>query len=234
RLSSRIIANSHVTARRFGLPLRERVKVVHNGLDLRWLSANQTVKPALIEPGWKVILVVARLSKWKRHDLVISAFERVAESAPELHLICIGAKDPLDEDWWVELQGRTRRSAFSNRIHWVGHVADVRPWYRAASMLVLPSQNEPFGRVLVEAMACGVPVIATQGGGVPEIVRHGKDGLLVGLGQADEMAKAILRVLRDDVLRADLTESARTRAKLFSLEAHIARMEQIFEETLKK
>lgn len=234
RLSSRIVANSQATARRFGLPLRERVKVVHNGLDLQWLCANQPVKPPLIEPGWKVILVVGRLSKWKRHDLAISAFEQVAEAAPELHLICIGDRDPLDEAWQVELQERTRRSAFSNRIHWVGHVDDVRPWYRAASLLVLPSQNEPFGRVLVEAMACGVPVIATRGGGVPEIVRDGKDGLLVDPGRADEMAEAILRVLGDDILRAELTDSARTRAELFSLVAHIARMEQIFEETIKK
>ena len=126
----------------------------------------------------------------------------------------------------------THRSEFSDRIHWVGHVDDVRPWYRLANMLVLASENEPFGRVLVEAMAFGVPIIATKGGGVPEIVRHGQDGLLVTPGRADAIAEAMEEVLNDKGLREKFGRSACKRAQTFTLDTHITKMLHVFKLTV--
>ena len=97
-------------------------------------------------------------------------------------------------------------------------------------MMVLPSINEPFGRVIVEAMACGVPVLATRSGGVPEIVNHGQEGLLVTPGKLEELTKAMEILLTDECLRKRLSKSGRQRAESFSLETHIAEMVQVFEE----
>lgn len=231
RLSSRIIANSRATVRRFGPTLKDRVSVVHNGIDLQWLN-EVTVGPApLIQPDWKVILVVARISKWKRHDLALASFEEVGETIRDCHLVCLGAKDSNEPAWWEELQERSRCSPFSDRVHWIGKVDDVRPYYRAASVLLLPSDNEPFGRVLVEAMGSGLPVIATKGGGVPEIVRHGEDGLLVTPNSAGELTGALLRLLKDDNLRTRISETGRKRSETFSLHVHVERMVEIFEDT---
>ena len=234
RLSSRIIANSHATANRFRRHSQAKVRVVYNGLDIEWLRDTSGPRPGLIHNKWRVILVVARVSRWKRHDLALSAFEQIAKSNPDCHLVCLGAKDASELEWWDNLQDRTRRSAFFNRIHWVGQVEDVRPWYRAADVMLLPSENEPFGRVLVEAMACGVPVVATRTGGIPEIVRDGQDGLLVAPGKVDEMTEAMLKLLNDDALRQETTRSALEQTKIFSLGAHVAKVIQVFEDTIKK
>ncbi|MBC8466748.1 MAG: glycosyltransferase family 4 protein [Deltaproteobacteria bacterium] len=229
-LSTCIVTNSRATARRFKTRIRQKVRVVYNGVNIRWLQNESIRKPEMMQDDWKVILIVARVSRWKRHDLALSAFEHVAKSDPFTHLVCIGAEDQFEPEWWNYLQERSRFSEFSERIHWVGQVDDVRPWYRAAELLVLPSENEPFGRVLVEAMASGLPVVATRSGGVPEIVRHNQDGILVSPGSVQELIKVIKELLEDGQLRRRLAESGKERAQVFSLDAHVSEMVKIFEE----
>lgn len=233
RLSDRIIANSHATAKRFGSRLAEKVAVIYNGIDLQWLNEATVSATPFIEPDWKIILMVARISKSKRHNLAIAAFKKVARAVPDTHLICIGEKDSNDLDWWNELQKKSNQSSFPSRVHWIGHVADVRPWYRAAHVLLFPSENEAFGRVLVEAMGSGLPVVANRSGGVPEIVRNDQDGILVPSGSVNEMADAIKRILIDKTLAARLSEAGRLRADTFSIENHVTHMFRVFEETIK-
>jgi glycosyltransferase involved in cell wall biosynthesis len=234
RLSKRIVVNSQATAKRFKERFQTKVTVVYNGLDLQSLRENALKKPDQIRDDWKIILVVARISKWKRHDLVLSAFELIAESNPEVHLVCLGGRDASDPKWWACLEQMTKRSRFSDRIHWMGQVDDVRPWYRNAHVLVLPSENEPFGRVLVEALACGIPVVATSGGGVPEIVRNGIDGIMVSDLKSDDIADGILKILDDKILGKKISVSGKQRAEDFSIEAHINQMTKIFQEVIKE
>jgi len=211
-LSNCIVTNSRATARRFQARIRPKVRVVYNGVDISWLQSESLRKPEMIQDDWKVILVVARVSRWKRHDLALSAFENVARSE------------------WDYLQEKTHLSQFSERVHWMGQIEDVRPWYRAAELLVLPSENEPFGRVLVEAMASGVPVVATRSGGVPEVVRHNRDGILVASGSVQELTEAMQELLENDQLRRRVGKSGQERSKAFSLEAHVDQMVQVFKE----
>lgn len=232
RMSTVIVANSQATAKRFKLTARKKTTVVYNGLDLRWLNDPSVHKPDLIMNDWKVILSVARISRWKRHDLVLSAFEHVAQHDPKVHLVCLGASDSSEPGWWEYLQKRTHESPFSKRIHWMGQVEDVRPWYRAACISILASENEPFGRVVVEAMACGVPVVAAQSGGVPEIIRHQQDGVLVGPGNVGDLQAALATLLRDQAIRERYAKSALERAERFSLERHLVKMVEIFKNPL--
>ena len=234
RLSSRIIVNSLATAKRFNPPFHSKIRVVYNAVDLKWLKEKPLTKLGLLQEDWKVILVVARLSRDKRHDILLSAFEQVAGLDPDLHLVCLGGKDPLDMAWWQDLQDRTRRSPYSQRVHWVGQVVDVRPWYRSAHLLALGSENESFGRVLVEAMACGLPIIATRVGGIPEIVREGKDGLLVAPGNTEEMAEAFLKLLKDGSLRDRFSKSGLERAEAFNIDVHVNHISDIFEDCIGK
>jgi len=230
KLVSQIVVNSKATAKRFHPKHRQKIAVVYNGIDIQWFKDSNLQRPDFIREDWKVILVVSRISRWKRHDLVLSAFEDLARLNPKIHLVCVGAKDSAEPDWWSRLHERTHRSSFSKRIHWIGQVDDVRPWYRAASVLLLASDNEPFGRVLVEAMTCGVPVIATRSGGVPEIVRDGIEGILVSKGEEIELAEAMSRVLKDDALNRKLAIAGRKRASLFDLEVHVKNMVKVFEQ----
>ena len=228
KLSTKIIVNSCATAARFSGMARKKVTVIYNGLDLDWLQNGFSTGNQMIRNDWKVILSVSRVSRWKRHDVILSAFEKVAGLDPALHLVCVGDRDHHQMDWWKALQQRTRQSRFSERIHWIGQVDDVRPWYATASMLVHASDNEPFGRVLVEAMAARLPVVATRGGGIPEIVRHGKDGPLVPPGDADQMAESIEKILSNDQLRNRLAASGLSRSKQFDRSRLAARILQLF------
>jgi len=234
RMSDCVIANSHATARRFGSRWKSKIAVVHNGVDIEWLTDSFVKKPDLISENWKVVICVARVSQWKRHDIVLEAFEEVAMQEPDVHLFFIGEKDIEEPEWWDYLQARTQKSRYSDRIHWIGKASDVRPWYKAAHLLVLGTENEAFGRVLVEAMACGVPIVATKSGGIPEVVRHGEDGFLVEPGNIEKMAIAIARILRDEALRARFVKSCQERAYFFSLDAHIAKMIGIFKDALSR
>jgi glycosyltransferase involved in cell wall biosynthesis len=234
RSSALIVTNSQATASRFPPQVKEKIRVVHNGVNIRWIQDREIRKPEELNEDWKVILVVARVSKWKRHDLALSAFDQLASLDPTLHLIFIGARDSAEPKWWDYLQNKTKNSPFADRIHWLGQVDDVRPWYRGADMLMLCSVNEPFGRVIIEAMACGLPVIATRDGGVPEIISHGQEGFLVAVDNVEELTQASLTLLQDNSLRRRLGESARKRANCFSLETHLIKMSQVFEEAINK
>lgn len=232
RLCTRIVVNSAATAARFDKRRQSKVHVVYNGLDLAWLNHPKVEKPRFIQKDGPIILVVARVSRWKRHELVLSAFESIVPKISNAHLVFVGGRDDHESDWWDELQERSRKSAFSKQIHWLGHCADVRPWYRLASITALASNNESFGRVVVEAMASGVPIVATRSGGVPEIVRHGRDGLLVEPGSSRLMADALLKLLLNDDLRKQMGVSAKERALNFSIDQHVANMIRVFEETV--
>lgn len=233
-LSTKIVVNSRATAQRFSRFFKNKTQVVYNAIDLAWLQSAPPLKPNLLGDDWKVILVVARVSREKRHDILLSAFESVAANDASAHLVCLGGRDRLDLAWWQYLQDRTKASPFLGRIHWVGQVDDVRPWYRSAHFLALGSDTESFGRVLVEAMASGLPIIATRAGGIPEIVRNERDGLLVAPGSIVEMAEGFSRLLKDHPLRKRLRESGLEHALSFDIKAHVNKMVTIFEECIKK
>jgi len=231
-LMNRIIANSKAAASRFSPMFRSKVRVVYNGIDLEWIRSASVPNPDMVFPHWKVLLSVGRISHSKRHDLVLRAFEHIASMEPNAQLVLAGPPDALDPAWWNHLQRLAVRSVFTERIHWMGHVEDMRPWYRTASVLLMMAENESFGRVVVEAMAFGVPVVAVRSGGVPEIVRDGLDGFLVPPGDIAGIAGAVLKVLRDDELRSRLSASALERAECFPVATYVQGVLRVFEETL--
>jgi len=230
RLSSGVIANSRATADRFSKWKNKPLWVVHNGLDLSaFETARLETKPF---KGGRLMLMVARVSRLKRHDIALDVFARLAGRFPDMHLALVGGVD--DSKWKAELEQRQLRLGVANRIHWAGEAsqADLARWYASADVLVLPSDYESFGRVLVEAMAAGVPPVAFAVGGVPEVVEHGRQGLLVPAGDVEAMTEAVARLLEDDDLRLRMGEAGRKRARLFSIERHVERICDIYREVL--
>ncbi len=229
RLCEVVIANSRATSTRFAAQFQPKVRVVYNGIDMQHLRDPSVEAAHPFPVRDKIILVVAGAHRSKRHDIILGAFQEVASLDPTLHLVLIGGRNSSDLEWWDDLQTATKRSVFAHRIHWLGVVDDLRPWYRAAWVLVLASDSESFGRVLVEAMGSGTPVIATNVGGIPEIVRNGQEGLLIPSGSSEQLANAIKGLQKED-LRLSLVAAALKRADSFGLDRHIQNMVTVFNE----
>ncbi|MDX8389870.1 MAG: glycosyltransferase [Mariprofundaceae bacterium] len=232
RLASVIVANSHATAKRFSDWPFLKVHTIYNGIDVP--HVRKITEGSRPFDAKSIILTVARVSRWKRHDLLLEAFEKVAEQLPGAHWILLGGEDPEDQAWWSALQHKSMLSQFSDRIHWLGQVDDVFSWYQHADIMVLGSKLEPFGRVLVEAMGSSVPVIAYNAGGPAEIVEHGEHGLLLNDDKVDTLAGAVIQLLTHHELRRKMAISGEVHAKSYSLSLHVDAMRHLFESVLKE
>lgn len=169
-------------------------------------------------------LSVARLAPYKGQDLLLMAFARVRESRPDLRLVLCG-RDQLD--------GAVARFAgtlgLERGVTLTGErtPARVRALMRGCEFLVLPSRRENFPLAVLEAMAEGKPVVATAVGGVPEMLRHRKEGLLVAPNDVDALARAMLELAGDAGLRRRLGRGARARARAFTWSAAAAAYERL-------
>lgn len=206
RRADAVIAISQAVADRLravGMP-PERIVVLANALDpeafvgatARAAGQARGPAPAGGGPAAEVVFVcVGNLIPWKRQDLLLEAFAQLGEW-PEARLWFVG-DDPFGEhrSYAAGLETRAARPDLAGRVTFLGRVEMMPDVLAAADVLVLPSDDEPFGRVLLEAAACRLPVIATAAGGVPEVVRHGVTGLLVAPGDAAALAGAMRRML---------------------------------------
>lgn len=157
------------------------------------------------EAGALYALYVGRLTPEKELPLLFRAWDRARRAAPELRLVVVGGG---------AYAGTVRREAPPG-VRFTGYLEgdDLARAYASADVFAFPSRAETLGNVVVEAMASGLPVVAAAEGGTLESVAHGETGLLVPAGDADAFAGALLRLVRDDLLRKDLGRNARRWAR---------------------
>jgi glycosyltransferase involved in cell wall biosynthesis len=204
-LASAVIANSHSTANavRGWLP-EGLLHIVPNGIDLEKFEA---VRPVAQRDRLVVAMVANMTSAVKRHELFIEAAGRVASAVPvEFRLY---GHLPSSPRVAAECRRRLEEIRLTERFHLVGFLADPAQIMSEIDVLVHVAEGESFGRVVVEAMAAGRPVVGVRGGGVAEIVSDGETGLLADVNDPEGLAKHINTLLGD----ADLRERMGTRAK---------------------
>jgi glycosyltransferase involved in cell wall biosynthesis len=188
-------------------------EVVHYGI-----AAGPDPPPSPDEPR---LLCIGRLIPIKGHAVLLEAFAAARREIPELTLDLAGT-GPLEPEL---------RSAAGDGVRFLGHVAPVQPLIERAAAVVVPSLGEGFGMAALEAMERGRPVIASQVGGLPEIV--GDTGLLVPTGEAEPLRAAIVELARDLPRAAELGRAARQRALAeFSEERCIERTEALYRKVL--
>jgi len=211
-------ARSFVTSRLGG-----EVRVIPNGLDIRMF---RDATPAGDLPEGRRVAWVGRLDRQKGFPVALRAFELVAQDHDDLHLIVAG--DGRDRSAVDSLPPSVRK-----RVVMLGAVPHDRlpPYLAACDVFVgAATGQESFGMVLVEAMAAGLPVVATDIAGYREVVRDGMDGLLVPPSDADALAAALRRVLDDPALAERLAGAGRTRAEGFSWDVVATRLEEAYRE----
>ncbi len=201
------------------------IEVVHNGVDPAWLAPpSDGDGPA----GRDGILFVGRLSPEKG---VTTLLDALASMGPDARLLLVGT-GPSGE----ELEGVARQRGLGARAVFLGpkQPPEIRTLMAGARALVLPSLAENFPLVLLEAMAAGLPVVATSVGGIPEIVRDGDTGLVVPPRDAAALARALTRVANDDLLWRRLARAGRVAVESLTWDRVWQRLEPWFEEAARR
>ncbi|HOM29777.1 MAG TPA: glycosyltransferase family 4 protein [Deltaproteobacteria bacterium] len=153
--------------------------------------------------GRKVVGCIAALEKRKDHATLLRAASVVSSLRDDVVFVLVG-----DGDMRAELEAEARALRLANVV-FEGYRDDLAPYYRVFDVFLLTSRQEGLGSSILDAMACGVPVVATRAGGIPEIVHDGETGLLVDVGDAEGVARAVLRMLHDERLRRGCIDAGR-------------------------
>lgn len=209
-----------------------RCHTVYNGIDVYSFTPGNKTRIGKSDDSHKNILFIGRISPEKGVHVLLDAFEMVFERFPELDLQLIGPHTPAPLEYIVTLSDDPKVLELStfysrgylshlkkkispdlvNRVTFYKHIpySNLTNFYHGAHLFVFPSVwDEPFGMPIIEAMACGLPVVATRGGGIPEIIENGKTGLLVERGDAGTLAEAIVSLIQDQPLRDSIGNAGR-------------------------
>src|SRR5437016_4654384 len=190
--------------------VKKPIEVIYNFVNCDLYKRPKDVsaeRSVFAEPEEKILVHLSNFRPVKRIGDVIEIFDRVQKEVPS-RLIMIGDGPERSAAEW-----QVRRLGLLNRVHFLGKQDNVHEKLAIADLMLLPSQLESFGLAALEAMACEVPAIATNVGGIPELIEDGKNGILAEVGDVNTMAKRAIEVLSDDARLKTMGESARWEAQ---------------------
>jgi len=207
----------------------DRIVTIHSGVDIYdYMSARvnieEKIKSLGISTKGLVVGTVGWLLPIKGPMHLLNAMESVWQGYPEATLVFVGKGD-LE----AELRARALEMGASDRVKFLGWRDDIPEIMQILDVFALPSLNEGMGRVLVEAMAAGKPVVASRVGGVPDLIKHGENGFLVGPGDENGLSVAILKLLADKSMRNQMGEKGRIMAREFSVENMIEKIDVLYD-----
>jgi N-acetyl-alpha-D-glucosaminyl L-malate synthase BshA len=214
--------------------LKDKISTIHNSIDLEDFNKNLNAfsdrKRAEIrehlfhaQPNDFVIMTVATLHSRKGLQYLIQAFRQIAQKNAFAKLVLVG-EGPQRR----ELERQIHQQHLDEKVFLLGQQKNIPQLLKSSDLFVLPSIKEAFGLVLLEAMAAGLPVIATRVGGIPEIIEDQKNGLLVESKSSDALVEAIFKLMKSKDLRQKLVMTGLKRVKIFALEKMITQTENVY------
>jgi len=233
RRADAVVAASCFVADALGRETARLVTVIPNGVvPPRIPDADVTLalrRELGLTPSSRLVVMIAQQVPWKRHDLFLEAASRVAPLHPDTRFLVVGVNPwGTDSDYRARLLCRAAQPDLQGRVTFWEQRRDVGAILAAADLLVLPSDNEPFGRVVVEAAAMGVPAVVPDRGAPAAIVVDDITGVHFRHGNAEALAEAVSRALSDPGLRQRVRARAPEHAARFSVEAHAAAMADLY------
>jgi len=246
--ADKVIANSKATADTF-LAYRndpKKLDVIYNGVDIAEYTcadndeAGSFRKRLGIADDSFLVGAVGRIFPDKGFHVAIEAINKVRRIYKDVRLVIIGrtekgihSKYQKDDKYIAELEKIISSLGVQKHVIFAGYQEDMIPAYKAMDLLVFPTFTESFGRVLIEAMAAKKPVVASEVGGIPEIVEDGVSGFLVPTNDASSLAEKIILILNNQVMARQMGTAGHKRVKdIFSIEKNINRTEYVYEKTL--
>jgi glycosyltransferase involved in cell wall biosynthesis len=193
-------------------PIQDKITVICNGVDTR--RYGQAVDRTLVrsqlglEANTRLIAIVATLREAKGHRYMIEAMASIVPRHPDLHVLFIG-----DGELREELQARVKRLDLCNHVHFLGNRHDVPELLAASDFFVLPSVREGLSMALLEAMATGLPIVATEVSGTGQVIIPNKTGILVPPGDVQRLAQAIEQLIADPIQTRAMGAAAKQRVE---------------------
>ncbi|MFH1124351.1 MAG: glycosyltransferase family 4 protein [Pseudomonadota bacterium] len=217
-----------------GICGRDKMVRIYSGIELdrfRPVTANENLKLRekwQIGPEDVVIGIVSKLWEGKGHVTLIEAFKEIKREIKEARLVIVGGGYLYDR-----LVSLVHRSGLDDSVLFTGFQTDVSEIIGTFDVAVLPSFFEGMGRVLLEAMAMEKPVVASRGGGIPDLGEHGVNGLLVRPGEVGELREAILKILKDGILAAKMAKKGREKITgQFSADMMVQSIDRVYRELM--
>jgi glycosyltransferase involved in cell wall biosynthesis len=221
------------------------VRVVHNPVDDRAFAPGlvdrvQARRRLGLADQDEVLAVIAQLTPWKGQAEAVEMARLLRDTRPNLRLLLVGSAKftapgtRYDNAAYArEIERRIGEAGLDSHVRLLGEREDVPAIMAALDLLLVPSWREAFGRVAAEAMAVGVPVLATDVGGPAEIVRNGVDGLLLAPREPERWAAAAAALLDDDERRGAMGRAGAARAReAFGVDGHVRRVREAYAEAL--
>jgi len=209
------------------LQVQKAIEVIPNFVDLDLYPLGRGPRSPYATEGQKVLLHVSNFRPVKRVLDVVRIFERVSREVDAIMLM-VGEGPERSS-----AQALGRRLGLQDRIHFLGTRQGIEDIVRMADVFLLPSELESFGLSALEAMAAGVPVVGSDAGGLPEVVRHAESGFLLPVGDIEGMAARTLEILKDEERRREMGRAGRRRAEsLFGADRVVTRYEALYERVI--
>lgn len=208
--------------------IQNEIRVIYNFIDFnRFRKINKDhFKKAIAPMGEKILIHTSNFRKVKRADDVILAFKKIHEKIPS-KLLMIG-----DGPERSHLEELCRQFHLCHEIRFLGKQDAIEELLAIADLFLLPSSSESFGLAALEAMACEVPILSSNAGGLPEVNIHGKTGFLADVGDVEAMANYAIQLLSDETLHKTFSKNALERAKEFDIENILPKYESYYKEII--
>ncbi|MFZ2957927.1 MAG: glycosyltransferase family 4 protein [Candidatus Ozemobacteraceae bacterium] len=215
-LSNIVIVNSNHIRQCFSLQTSKNIQLVYNGFSLSGKLAGDEKKLEIrkrygLDPDDIVLSIVGSIQKMKGHLSAIRAMPSILKKHPNAKLLIAGKFTQGSYFYKKTIESEIAIHHLNDAIIFLGNISDVSQLYLITDILLVPSLYEPFGRTIVEAAFYKVPCIASNVGGIPEIIENGVDGILFSSGDSTGMAAAVLDLLKDRNKRNALGENASKR-----------------------
>jgi glycosyltransferase involved in cell wall biosynthesis len=244
RAAAKVIANSAYTAGSFtGTSPRGDVLILHSPIDLERFDPGRVdreqARARLGLEDEPALAVVGQITPWKGHVTALQALALSKPRMPKVKLLVVGsvkfaaaATRYDNEEYLRSLEATARELGLEENVRFTGERDDVPAVLRAIDLLLVPSAEEPFGRVVVEAMAMETPVIATRVGGPAEVIDDRVTGRLVAPGDPEAWAAAILELMAAADLRREMGRRARGAALRFDRGRHVEQVVAVYRDVL--
>jgi glycosyltransferase involved in cell wall biosynthesis len=206
-----------------------RSSIVHDGTQCPVEENTKRAPKELVE-----VALIGRICPWKGQHIFLQAAALVHERFPSARFLIIGSALFGEAEYDQQVRRIPNQLGIENLVTFTGFRSDVREIIDRVDLIVHASTiGEPFGQVIIEAMSAGKPVVATNGGGVPEIVEDGRTGILVPMGNVQAMAEAICRIIANPDLAREMGTRGRNRVrKCFTIEQTARKMELIYQKAM--